>query len=55
MPPAGHKSITIPASVYDNFHKQYEKQKHIVANKGIFSFSGYIIYLINQTKKYEID
>jgi len=55
MPPAGHKSITIPESVYDTFYKQYEKQKHIIANKGIFSFSGYIVYLINESGKYEID
>jgi hypothetical protein len=55
MPPVGHKSIRIPESVYDNFYKQYEKQKHIVANKGIFSFSGYIIHLINESGKYEID
>ena len=54
MPPAGYKSITIPESVYDKFQKQYEKEKHLVESKGVFSFSGYMTYRFNLGLKNEI-
>lgn len=55
MPPSGFKSVTYPKSVIEKFEKKYDKQKHLLECKGIFSFAGYMTYLANKAAQYEID
>ena len=48
MPKLGHKSITVPKSVYDHYEKIYQKKKKELGLQGITSFSGYITSQLNK-------
>ncbi len=55
-PKQGYKSITVKATVYDYFFKEWLKVKEEYAiKKGINSFSAYVTYrlseLMNKEKK----
>ena len=48
MPKAGFKSITVSENVYDKFQEVYQKNKEILAMKGVNSFSGYVTYMLEE-------
>lgn len=48
MPGEGFKSITVSETVYDNFHAKYEKVKEEIKMRGIFSFSAFVTFKLNE-------
>ena len=51
MPKAGFKSITVRAGIYNYYHRVFENHRHKFQYLGVFSFSGFVTWLLNQQIK----
>ena len=46
MPKEGFKSITVAEGVYDRFFETFTKSRKRLAKKGVNSFAGYVVYML---------
>jgi len=51
MPNPGFKTVTLSEAVYDKFNQTYQKIKDELTMKGVYSFAGYVTYLLEDVMK----
>lgn len=51
MPREGYKSITVKDEAYDTLKQEWSKKKKLYIKRGVTSFSGFLICLVEEEKK----